>query len=71
VAPMSMARDSPGVIELDGKLYVVGSSSLRNPLCLMECFDPDTNSWTSKASLIEKVHYFGVNSMKKANEIQI
>jgi len=59
---MSVGRNKAGVIELDERLYVVGGyreSGLA--LYSMECFDPGTNSWSSKASLFQKVESFGVN----------
>jgi len=58
--PMSTARFRPGVIELNGQLYVVGGFTDCKSSCTMECYNPDTNSWTTKASLIKKVNNFGV-----------
>jgi len=58
---MSTARKSPAVTELDGRLYVAGGYTGSQYYYTMECYNPDTNSWTTKASLIHEVHFFGVN----------
>jgi len=62
---MSVERYVLGVVELDGKLYVVGGYNSQNQaLDSMECYDPDSNSWGSKAPLLQKIREFGVNGTK-------
>jgi len=59
---MSEGRRFAGVTELDGRLYVVGgNNSWGQALKSMECYDPATNTWSSKVPLLNKVRNFGVN----------
>jgi Tol biopolymer transport system component/N-acetylneuraminic acid mutarotase len=50
-APMSVPRDRPAAVALDGKIYVMGGTNSTGALASMEVYDPATNTWTTKASM--------------------
>lgn len=45
-------RDSPGVIAVDGLLYVVGGDDGTANLTSVEVYDPPSNAWTMMAAQI-------------------
>lgn len=44
-ASMTTARDHPGVVGLNGKVYVFGGSNASGALESMEIYDPATDTW--------------------------
>jgi len=50
-APMSIPRDRPAAVALDGKIYVMGGTNSSGALASMEVYDPAANTWTTKASM--------------------
>ena len=56
-APMPSARTEVAVVELAGKIYVIGGFSKSGDL--VEEFDPTTNSWRRRASLPTPLHHVG------------
>ncbi|XP_026815932.1 kelch-like protein 2, partial [Rhopalosiphum maidis] len=47
IADMNLSRYKPGVVALDGLLYVLGGDEESNYLT-MEVYDPNTNTWSMK-----------------------
>ncbi|XP_054089367.1 kelch-like protein 5 [Zeugodacus cucurbitae] len=58
VKPLITARYSTDAVTLNGKIYVLGglSKNILNDLKSVECYNPDSNTWTSCADMI-KGHY--------------
>ncbi len=50
-APMSVPRDRPAAVVLDGKIHVIGGNNSGGALASMEVYDPATNTWSTKASM--------------------
>ncbi|MDY6876162.1 MAG: kelch repeat-containing protein [Chloroflexota bacterium] len=48
---MTTARDHPGVVGVNGKIYVFGGSNASGALDSMEIYDPATDTWTSGPSM--------------------
>ncbi|MDY7077431.1 MAG: kelch repeat-containing protein [Chloroflexota bacterium] len=48
---MTTARDHPGVVGVDGKIYVFGGSNASGALDSVEIYDPATDTWTSGPSM--------------------
>jgi len=48
---MTTARDHPGVVGVNGKLYVFGGSNASGALSSVEIYDPATNTWTAGPSM--------------------
>ena len=46
-----------GAAALDGKLYICGGYDGVSSLSSVECYDPDTNKYIKKISLIYNTHY--------------
>uniref|UniRef100_A0AAY4AN22 BTB domain-containing protein n=1 Tax=Denticeps clupeoides TaxID=299321 RepID=A0AAY4AN22_9TELE len=52
VAPMKQAVSSPAVVSCAGKLFVIGGVPENNGFSnKVQCYDPDTNSWTLKSDI--------------------
>lgn len=41
-----LGRNQAGVCAMNGKVYVVGGCDAWNCLNTVECYDPETNSWS-------------------------
>lgn len=44
--PHQLGRNQAGVCAMNGKVYVVGGCDAWNCLNTVECYDPETNSWS-------------------------
>jgi len=55
--PMPSSRTEVAVVELGGKIYVIGGFSESGDL--VEEFDPGKNSWRRRASLPRPLHHVG------------
>lgn len=52
VSPLPEAVSSPAAAEHDGKLYVIGGAlSNEQATDKVHCYNPDTNTWTRRASM--------------------
>ncbi|KAF0753588.1 kelch-like protein 2 isoform X2, partial [Aphis craccivora] len=73
IADMNLGRYEPGVVTLNGLLYVFGGEKVKNPHhCSIEVYDPNTNTWSMK--ILPKVNedfqiYKGVVVNKPPNFI--
>ena len=47
---MPTRRRSPGVAALSNKIYVTGGYD-RKPMSSVDCYDPDTNTWSQVANM--------------------
>lgn len=56
---MSAERLAAGAVVLYGRLYVVGGDPGRSHQ-YMECFNPQTDTWSLKAPMIERREHFGL-----------
>ncbi|XP_054088027.1 LOW QUALITY PROTEIN: kelch-like protein 3 [Zeugodacus cucurbitae] len=52
VAPLITVRFEAGAVSLNGKVYIIGGSN-RKTLKSVECYNPDSNSWTYCAVMRE------------------
>ena len=50
-ASMTTARDHPGVVGVNGKVYVFGGSNASGALDSVEIYDPATDTWTPGPSM--------------------
>ena len=48
---MPTRRYSPGVAALDSKIYVTGGGDGLQLLSRVDCYDPDTNTWSQMANM--------------------
>ena len=48
---MPLRRFSPGVAALDDKIYVTGGREYDWPFSSVDCYDPDTNTWSQVANM--------------------
>ncbi|XP_054087953.1 kelch-like protein 17 isoform X1 [Zeugodacus cucurbitae] len=53
VAPLITARCEAGAVSLNGKVYIIGGSNGKT-LKSVECYNPDSNSWTYCAVMREE-----------------
>eukprot|EP00090_Calanus_glacialis_P017543 TRINITY_DN27284_c0_g1_i1.p1 TRINITY_DN27284_c0_g1~~TRINITY_DN27284_c0_g1_i1.p1 ORF type:complete len:579 (-),score=171.49 TRINITY_DN27284_c0_g1_i1:69-1805(-) len=58
VTEMDMSRSSPGLVVVDGKVWVFGGLKKRDMLQSCCCYDPEDDSWTDIADLPDKFAYF-------------
>ena len=56
-APMTSSRTEVAVVEVGGKLYVIGGFGQGGDL--VEEYDPDKDSWRRRASLPRALHHVG------------
>ena len=51
-------RSASGVTALNNKVYVTGGwdSNVRKPVPSVDCYDPDTNTWTRVANMNISLH---------------
>ena len=48
---MPTRRYRPGVAALHNKIYVTGGVHDGQPMSSVDCYDPDTNSWSQVANM--------------------
>ena len=48
---MPTRRYSPGVAALDNKIYVTGGRGGGQTMSRVDCYDPDTNTWSQVANM--------------------
>eukprot|EP00092_Neocalanus_flemingeri_P032626 GFUD01035487.1.p1 GENE.GFUD01035487.1~~GFUD01035487.1.p1 ORF type:complete len:578 (+),score=160.67 GFUD01035487.1:46-1779(+) len=58
VTEMEKSRSSPGVVVVEGKIWVFGGLKRREMLRSCCCYDPETDSWTDVADMPDKFAYF-------------
>ena len=61
-AVMEVARSSPGVVAVRGKVWVFGGLRRRQVVTSCCCYHPQTDSWTNISDLPEKIAYFSLVS---------
>ncbi|XP_027851068.2 ring canal kelch homolog [Aphis gossypii] len=57
IADMHLCRQNHGVVALNGLLYVIGGCQ-SNSDNSVEIYNPETNSWSMKTALTNKIHPF-------------
>ena len=65
-APMPSSRTEVAVVEVGGKLYVIGGESPSGTLHQNESYDPATNSWTAWAPMPTARHGLGAAVVGKS-----
>ena len=69
-APMQQARAGLGVVAVDGKIYAIGGNHATDYLPISgllgtnEEYDPETDTWTTKASMPTPRDYFAIAAYK-------
>jgi N-acetylneuraminic acid mutarotase len=64
IAPMSTARDAPGVGVLNGKIYIVGGGDqLPVPQKSGEVFDPGSNTWSGISNMSTARYLLGAAAL--------
>ena len=51
IASMQFSRAWAGAVSLDGKLYVMGGFDGQLRLRRVECYDPETDDWSSVSAM--------------------
>ncbi|XP_049306550.1 kelch-like protein 3 [Bactrocera dorsalis] len=60
VNKLIVGRYAAAEVTLNGKIYIIGGKSGRNDLKSVECYNPNSNTWTSCADMTECHYYPGV-----------